>query len=92
LETIVCRRCGEQSPPLERAPFRSDLGERVRASVCPECWKDWLKHQTQLINHYGLDPRDPEARKFLYRQIEEVLLGGGPGEQVDTSKQGTVEW
>jgi Fe-S cluster biosynthesis and repair protein YggX len=92
VETILCRRCGQQGQPLERAPFRNDLGDRIRGSVCQDCWKDWLKHQTQLINHYGLDPRDPKAREFLYAQIEQVLLGGEEGEQVDTTRQGSIEW
>ena len=88
---IECRRFGE-GPRLERAPFRSELGERIVAEVCGNCWKEWLQHQTLLINHYGLDPRDPKSRDFLYTQIEEVLLGDGAAEQVDTSRQGTVEW
>ena len=92
MEKIVCRRCEQESPPLERPPFRSELGERVRAAICPSCWQDWLKHPTLLINHSGLDPRDPEARQFLYAQVEQVLLGGGPAEQVDTTRKGTVEW
>lgn len=45
-----------------------------------------------LINHYGLDPRDEKAKAFLYEQIEQVLLEGGEGEEVDTSKQGSIEW
>lgn len=90
--TMTCRRCGEEKSPLDRPPFRSELGERIVASICPDCWQDWLKHQTQLINHYGLDPRKPESRTFLYEQIETVLLGGGQGEQVDPSRQGTVTW
>ncbi len=48
--------------------------------------------QTLLINHYGLDPRDAEARKFLYGQIETVLLGGGKGKEVDLSQKGEIEW
>src|SRR5690349_16238150 len=72
VETITCRRCGrEAAPKLERPPFRSDLGERVQARVCQSCWQDWLKYQTQLINHHGLDPRDPSAREFLYAQVEQ---------------------
>lgn len=92
METITCRRCGEEAPRLEKAPFRNELGERVHASICQACWKDWLEHQTLLINHYGLDPRDPKAREFLYKQVEQVLLGDGDAEQVDTSKQGSIEW
>jgi Fe-S cluster biosynthesis and repair protein YggX len=91
-ETLTCRRCGKGAPPLEKAPFRTELGERIRSQICAECWQDWLKHQTQLINHYGLDPRDPKARAFLYEQIETVLLGDGNGEEIDTSKQGSIEW
>lgn len=77
---------------MARPPFRNELGERIVAEICADCWKDWLQHQTLLINHYGLDPREPKARAFLYEQIEKVLLGDGEGEQVDTSKQGSIEW
>ena len=92
LETITCRRCGKDAPKLERPPFRTELGERVQASICQNCWKDWLKHQTLLINHYGLDPRDPKSREFLYAQVAQVLLGGGEAEQVDTTQKGSIEW
>jgi len=68
------------------------VGERVFEEICQNCWKEWLEHQTLLINHYGLDPRDPKARQFLYSQIEKVLLKGEEGEGVDTSQQGTVEF
>ena len=54
------------------------------------CIRD--RHQTSLINHYGLDPREPQAREFLYEQIEKVLLQGGEGKEIDTSKQGTIDW
>lgn len=91
-ETIQCRRCGSDAPRLTRPPFRNDLGERIQREICADCWKDWLQHQTLLINHYGLDPRDPKAREFLWAQIEQVLLGDGDADQVDTSKQGTIEW
>ena len=91
-EAIRCRRCGEDKPPLAKAPFRSDLGEEILASICQDCWKDWLEHQTLLINHYGLDVRDAKAREFLYEQVRNVLLGEGDGKEVDTSQQGTIEW
>ncbi len=88
---IECRRCSE-GPRLERAPFRNELGERILAEICQNCWKDWLQHQTILINHYGLDPREQKSRDFLYSQVEQVLLGDGDAKQVDTSKEGTVSW
>lgn len=91
-ETIECRRCGEGATPLAKPPFRTELGERILAEICADCWKEWLQHQTLLINHYGLDPREPKAREFLYEQIEQVLLDGGGGKDIDTSKKGEIEW
>jgi Fe-S cluster biosynthesis and repair protein YggX len=91
-ETIKCRRCKENSTKLEKAPFRTELGERIQSQICGDCWKEWLTHQTSLINHYGLDPRDPKSRAFLYEQIEQVLLGDGDGKEIDTTKQGSIEW
>ena len=90
--TIPCRRCGEEAAVLERAPFRTELGARILREVCQGCWADWLQHQTLLINHYGLDPREARSKEFLYAQIEQVLLGDGDAEQVDTSQKGEIEW
>ena len=91
-ETVHCRRCGKDAPRMARTPFRTELGDRIVAEICANCWQEWLQHQTLLINHYGLDPRDAKARAFLYEQIEQVLLEGGSGKEIDTSQQGTVEW
>ena len=90
--TMQCTRCGEQAEPLPKAPFRNELGERIVQSICPSCWQEWLQHQTLLINHYGLDPREAKSREFLYEQIEQVLLEGGSGKEIDTTQEGSIEW
>jgi Fe-S cluster biosynthesis and repair protein YggX len=90
VEKIDCLRCGREAPALDRSPFRNDLGQRIQKGICRGCWSEWLQHQTLLINHYGLDPRDQKAREFLYQQIETVLLEGGQGEEVDTSQKGKI--
>lgn len=92
MDTVHCRRCEKDAPRLEKPPFRNEVGERIQKEICRDCWSDWLEHQTLLINHYGLDPRNPKAREFLYEQIEIVLLKGGPGEDIDTSRQGMIEF
>ena len=92
VETIECKRCGPDKPKLARPPFRTELGTSIQEQICSECWADWLQHQTLLINHYGLDPREAKAKEFLYGQIETVLLEGGEGKQVDTSQHGEIEW
>ena len=56
------------------------------------CWAEWLQHQTMLINHYGLNVRDPDAKKFLMENMEKYLFSTGDADEVDTSKQGTISW
>ena len=77
---------------MGRPPFKNDLGQRLHAEICQRCWSEWLEHQTLLINHYGLDPRDRKAREFLYQQIEAVLFEEGDADDVDTSKEGQIQW
>lgn len=89
---VTCARCGQTREGLAFAPFNNDLGKRIHAGVCQACWADWLKQQTMLINHYGLNLRDPDAKKFLFDQTEKFLFQTGETDQVDTSKQGTIQW
>ena len=91
MSVITCTRCGREGASLPYAPFRNDLGERIQAGICQDCWSEWLKQQTMLINHYGLNVRDADAKKFLTEQTERFLFGGDT-EEVDTSKQGTISW
>jgi len=55
-------------------PFQNDLGLRLYETICGTCWAEWLKYQQQLINHYGLDLRNPESKKFLVEQLETFLF------------------
>jgi Fe-S cluster biosynthesis and repair protein YggX len=89
---IQCTRCGEQRAALPYAPLNNDVGRRVQAEICQVCWGDWLKHQTMLINHYGLNVRDADAKKFLTENLERFLFSTGEAEQVDTTKKGTISW
>jgi len=51
-----------------------------------------LKQQTMLINHYGLNVLDPQARAFLTNNMTAFLFKSGMGEDVDTTKKGTIQW
>jgi len=68
------------------------MGQRIVAEICRECWGQWLKQQTMLINHYGLNVMDPQARAFLTRNLDAFLFKTGHQEDVDTTKQGTINW
>jgi Fe-S cluster biosynthesis and repair protein YggX len=87
---ITCARCGITKPAFERAPFPGAIGARILEGTCPDCWQLWLKQQTMLINHYGLNVMDPQARQFLTRNMEAFLFKTGQEDAVDTSKQGTI--
>lgn len=89
---VTCSRCGQTRAGFERPPFPGEIGQRVVGEICQQCWGDWLKQQTMLINHYGLNVMDPQARQFLTRNMEAFLFKSGNQESVDTSKQGTINW
>jgi Fe-S cluster biosynthesis and repair protein YggX len=57
-------------------PFANELGRRAFSEICAVCWGEWLQTQQQLINHYALNLRDPQAKEFLFKQMEQVLFGG----------------
>jgi Fe-S cluster biosynthesis and repair protein YggX len=89
---VTCTRCGQSREGFEKAPFPGAMGQRIVAEICKECWGQWLKQQTMLINHYGLNVMDPQARAFLTRNLDAFLFKSGRQEDVDTSKQGTINW
>ncbi len=89
---IACTRCSQTREGFDRPPFPGAAGARAQAEICTLCWADWLKQQTMLINHYGLNLMDPQARTFLLKNMEGFLFKAGKTEQVDTTKQGTIDW
>ncbi len=36
---------------------------------------EWLRTQQQLINHYGLNLRDAQAKQFLFSNMDQFLFG-----------------
>jgi Fe-S cluster biosynthesis and repair protein YggX len=89
---IECVRCGEAGEQLAKAPFRNELGERILAGIDQACWNEWLAYQQALINHYGLDVRDREARAFLTKNMEAYLFETEEPEDIDTSEEGNISW
>ena len=87
---VTCSRCGQTREGFEKPPFPGAMGARVVDGICKDCWAQWLKQQTMLINHYGLNLMDPQARQFLTRNMEGFLFKAGQTDDVDTSKQGTI--
>ena len=75
MSDISCVRCGKAGHQIEGMTLPGDLGQRIRDSICQDCWTLWKRQQTQVINHYGLDLKDPKARQMLTQQTEAFLFG-----------------
>ena len=89
---ITCGRCGQTRAGFERPPFPGAIGARIVAEICQDCWSQRLRQQTMLINHYGLNVMDPQARNVLKKNMEAFLFKSGGEEDVDTTKKGTIAW
>jgi Fe-S cluster biosynthesis and repair protein YggX len=72
---VHCVKLGRELPGLEEPPFPGELGLRIYENVSAEGYELWQPHMTILINHYNLNPADPETRKILREQMEEFFFG-----------------
>ncbi len=73
--TVMCVKLGCELPGLEKPPFPGELGQRIYEHVSQQAWDMWPAQSTLIINHYGLNMADPEARKILREQMEEFFFG-----------------
>ncbi len=89
---ITRSRCGPPRAGFDRPPFPGPIGARVLPEICQDCWAPGLKQPTMLINHYGLNVMDPQARQFLTKNMDAFLFRAGQQEDVDTTKKGSIEW
>ena len=81
MATVTCIRCGNTREGMAFQPFQNELGRRAFEEICGVCWGEWLKTQQQLINHYGLNLREPSAKEFLFNNMEQFLFSEVRGEK-----------
>ncbi len=72
---VKCVKLGRELPGLEKPPFPGQLGQRIYENVSHQAWDMWPEQSTLIINHYGLNMADSEARKILREQMEEFFFG-----------------
>ncbi len=75
--TIICAKLKREAEGLDYPTYPGELGKRIYLEISKDAWKEWLNHQTMLINEYRLTPMDPKARKFLEKEMESFLFGSG---------------
>lgn len=92
-DSFKCARCGKKSAAIGYAPVPTELGQRIGAECCQDCWKEWLQKQNQLINHFGLDVSNPDSHEFLFDNMKIFFFDEGVNvAEIDTSKEGSVQW
>lgn len=74
---MQCIKLGCEAEGLDRPTYPGDLGQRIFDQVSKEAWREWVEHQTRLINEYRLVLADPKARDFLAKEMEKYFFGGG---------------
>jgi Fe-S cluster biosynthesis and repair protein YggX len=72
---VQCVKLGRELPGLERPPVPGELGQRIYEYISQEAWQMWQDHSRLLINHYGLNLADPDARAIMRQQMEEFFFG-----------------
>ena len=73
MANVMCARCQNDNPGLEKPPFNDEVGRKIHASICQRCWAEWLGMQIKVINEYRLSLGDPQAQKVLTEQMKEFL-------------------
>ena len=72
---VMCAKLKRELPGLEKPPMPGELGQRIFDNISQEAWNMWQEQSRLLINHYGLNLADPDARQLLRQQMEEFLFG-----------------
>lgn len=70
---VMCRKYKENLPKMAFPPFPNKAGEAIQNTVSDKAWKEWLEHQTMLINENHLSMIDPAAKTFLAEQRDLFL-------------------
>jgi Fe-S cluster biosynthesis and repair protein YggX len=74
-EGFACRRCGGGTR-LTKPPMSGDLGRQVYESICADCWQEWIRMGTMIINELGLELRSEEAQRVYDDHMKEFLRLG----------------
>ena len=74
---VSCVVLNREAPGLTRVPYPGELGQRIFDSVSDEGWKQWVEHQTMIINENGLSTMDPTSLQLLEKHMLGFLFKEG---------------
>lgn len=70
---IKCSRCGRIAAKMPERPFGGELGERIHATVCGACMKEWIGQGTKVINELRLNLTEKAAQDVYDQHMKEFL-------------------
>ena len=79
---VQCVKLKKEAEGLVYPPFPGELGVRIWRSVSKEAWAEWTRLQTMMVNEYGLNLADSNARKHLMTQCERYFFGDGANVEI----------
>lgn len=71
--TVHCRKYQKELPGLEAPPLPGPKGQDIFENVSAQAWREWLSHQTMLINEKQLNLMDMTARSYLGEQMNKFF-------------------
>ena len=74
---VRCIKVGHDAEGLDFPPYPGELGKRIFDNVSKEGWRQWLGHQTMLLNENQLNLADKKARDYLAAQMDRYFFGSG---------------
>src|SRR5262249_52877878 len=67
-------RMGNRARQLSAPPFHDEIGQRIHASVCADCWNEWLRNYSiKVINELRLDLSREDHQAQYDRYMLEFL-------------------
>jgi Fe-S cluster biosynthesis and repair protein YggX len=70
---VLCHRCSKVGRRLPKAPFRNAQGQLIQEKICGDCWQEWIRMGTKVINELRLPLADPQAQKVYEQHMAEFL-------------------
>ena len=71
--TVHCRKYQKELPGLETPPLPGPKGQDIFENISAQAWREWLSHQTMLINEKQLNLMDMTARSYLGEQMNKFF-------------------
>ncbi len=70
---IYCKKFKAELEGLDNPPFPGPAGMEIYNNVSKKAWKEWLAHQTRIINEKQLELFDPKTQSYLNQEREKFF-------------------